>query len=184
MIGRISSHAFFVGCISILLVVFGCQRDEDFMPTTEEEPVAQAKTYPGVNAELWPYFERFETEATLRGFSIDLREANITGDIDALSEDGVAGVCSYHFRLPNEVTIDRDFWRNARDLSKEFVVFHELGHCNLGRNHRESSYTNGACRSIMRSGTGDCLDNYTSRTRAAYLNELFDERFRNEIGGG
>jgi hypothetical protein len=53
------------------------------------------------------------------------------------------------------------------------VVFHELGHCYLGRGHSEETHPNGVCKSIMRSGNGGCFDNYNSTTREAYLDELF-----------
>ncbi len=64
---------------------------------------------------------------------------------------------------------------------REFVVFHELGHCDLGRDHRDEAFDNGVCVSIMRSGLGDCRDYYHPRTREGYLDELFDPAFWDEM---
>ena len=167
----------------VFLIVWSCARDEDeILPIEEPEPEPVTIVgYDGVDEALWPYFADFEKEAELRGINVNLRRERISGEIARLHDDGVAGECSYSSFFPNEVTIDTEFWNNASDRAREFVVFHELGHCSLGREHREAAFSNGICRSIMRSGLGDCFDNYRTSTRTTYLNELFDESFFNEI---
>ncbi|MEP7320914.1 MAG: hypothetical protein ABI761_03305 [Saprospiraceae bacterium] len=132
-------------------------------------------TYPNVNEALWPFFMRFENEASLRNISVDLRDARITGVISDIPTNHVLGQCSYSSAEPKKLTIDLPFWNTSSDLGKEFVIFHELGHCYLGRLHDESKDSQGICKSIMRSGLEDCRDNYTSLTRKKYLDELFLE---------
>ncbi len=132
--------------------------------------------YLKVDKALWPHFKKFEQEAGLRGINTDLADAVITGFISDIKTDHVLGQCSYNSQDPNRVTIDKPFWDKASDLAREFVVFHELGHCYLGRSHDESVDSRRVCKSIMRSGTGSCRDNYTAVTRSAYLDELFLER--------
>ena len=133
-------------------------------------------TYPNVNAALWPYFKRFEDAGSDRSISIDLQDALITGVISDIPTNHVLGQCSYSSSDPKKLTIDQPFWNTASDLYKEFVIFHELGHCYLGRLHDESKDAQGFCNSIMRSGLDDCRDNYTSLTRKKYLDELFFEK--------
>lgn len=132
--------------------------------------------FPNVDEALWPYFQRFEKEAALRNIDADLNDAYITGLISDISTSHVLGQCSYSSNNPHQVTIDKPFWNQASDLAKEFVVFHELGHCYLGRLHDESKDSKGYCLSIMRSGTGDCRDSYSATTRAALINELFEDK--------
>jgi len=132
--------------------------------------------FPNVDEALWPYFQRFEEEAAARNIEVDLRDAYITGLISDISTNHVLGQCSYSSSNPHLVTIDKPFWNQASDLSKEFVVFHELGHCYLGRLHDESKDARGVCLSIMRSGTGACRDNYNATTRSTLINELFTEK--------
>jgi hypothetical protein len=76
-------------------------------------------------------------------------------------------------------------WLDAATQNREALVFHELGHCLLVRNHREDKLPSGAMSSIMHSqnngpyspcvydlgGDGDC--DKTAR-RSYYVNELFD----------
>ena len=167
--------------LALSLISFSCQQDVFFDPEPEiliEEPILG---YDGVEEALWIYFDRFEEEAQKRGLSINLRASNISGEIIDLGDEDVAGQCTYNSHLPNHVSIDLSFWNEAPDLYKEFVVFHELGHCELARDHRDEATENGICVSLMRSGLGDCRDNYNTITRAAYLDELFDPRFFDEI---
>jgi len=133
------------------------------------------KVYNNVDERLHSYFQTFEEEAKARGFEIDLNEAIITAHISSINGDNVAGQCSRPNVLTNDIVIDESFLLgNASSLLKELVVFHELGHCFLQREHREDAYPTGTCISIMRSGLEDCRDNYTSGFRSIYLDELFD----------
>ena len=154
-----------------LLFFSACQKDNSTTDILLEE---NTKSYDNVPSLLWDYFQRFEEEALLRGEAIDLSSKNITAEIMEISQDGVAGSCTYSSHEPNHIVIDQTFWNQTGDLYKEMVIFHELGHCVLFRGHREDADQNGACVSIMRSGVEDCWDNYRVTTRAAYLDELFN----------
>lgn len=155
----------------MLLALGACTQDEEVL---EEMAPPAPVGYAGVDERLWTYFERFEEEALLRGVTVDLRQAQITGLLDEIEQDRVLGQCSYQRNNHSRVTVDESFWNTTSDGGKEFVVFHELGHCFLLRDHVENAFLNGTCSSIMRSGTGTCRDNYTRLTRGAYLDELFD----------
>lgn len=170
----------------LLPFLWTCNREENVLVVEAEpepEPIVEEEvtSYPGVDPLLWIYFERFEEEGRERGIEIDLKAKKISGVIQNIGEDDVAGQCSFNPTRPNHVTIDLGFWTNADNEAREFVVFHELGHCELLREHREAVYPNGSCQSIMRSGLGSCRDNYNVRTRKDYLDELFDPNFANQI---
>lgn len=126
-----------------------------------------------IEAELQVYFDRFEVEAAQRGLIIDLQSAQVSGEISEIADPGVAGQCTSNSDEPNLVTIDKSTWNSLRDLEKEYLVFHELGHCYLNRGHFDEVQANGTCESMMQSGTINCRKNYNSLTRAAYLDELF-----------
>lgn len=173
---KLMTNALLLG--SIFLVFQSCRKDNDFdlveEETTTNDFVETVKSYPGVDRDLWLYFQRFEEEGNKRGMDIDLIASKITGIISDIEQEHVAGLCNYSSNAPEHVTIDTDFWASASDLYKEFVVYHELGHCYLVRGHREAAHADGTCKSLMRSGLEDCKDNYNSVSRADYLDELFD----------
>ena len=145
------------------------------MQSCEVESVPTIKEFTNVDQRLWSYFQDFESEAAMRGYDVDLNLMNVTGEISGIHDGNVIGTCSYGYRRPNAVTIDDTFWSRNGLLSREEVVFHELGHCILGRDHTEQIVNNGFCASIMRSGTGSCKTAYTLANRSYYLDELFEE---------
>ncbi|MEM1123104.1 MAG: hypothetical protein AAGJ18_21860 [Bacteroidota bacterium] len=124
--------------------------------------------------ELAPYFDRFVAEGQARGLTVDLVAKNIEGYLIDIEESDVIGQCTYGNNTTRRVNIDRAYWNRATDLEKEFVIFHELGHCYLNRSHLNSQ-ENRQCTSIMHSGTGTCRFRYTTSSRSGYLDELFDE---------
>lgn len=153
--------------VLMALVINSCQLDQDIYG---EKTINME--FPGVDVGLWPYFQRFEEEALKRNIKVDLHEANITGYITDISNYKIRGQCS-NSDNSHQLTIDKPSWNNASESEKEFLVFHELGHCYLGRVHDESMDSKGICLSIMRSGTGECRDMYNTATRTALIDELF-----------
>ena len=168
---RSSTYLFVFTCVTFLLFT-ACQKDSSI--TESSTAIPENKSYANVPVKLWDYFQRFEEEALLRGENIDLNTKNITAEIMEISENGVAGTCTYSSHAPNHIVIDETFFNQTNDLFKEMVIFHELGHCVLFRGHREDKHADGTCASIMRSGVQGCRDNYRNTTRVAYLNELFE----------
>lgn len=122
-----------------------------------------------IDSELRPYFERFEEEANKRGLSLEF--GDLEGKLEEL--DGVGGQCVRNSALPNEVLIDIVFWTQASDADKEFIVFHELGHCVLNRSHLDTKNADGSCTSMMHSGVSGCRFTYNDSNREEYLEELF-----------
>lgn len=128
-----------------------------------------------VDPRLVPYFKSFQYEASLRGIDVDYEAFPITGYIQSIQEDDIAGTCNYHSYEPNVVTIDLEYWNSVSTLRREMVVFHELGHCVLGRGHTETAFSNGICTTLMNSGTSGCYVAYTADNRDYYLGELFGQ---------
>jgi len=168
-----------VECIFLFvsLVTIGACIDDDLSVIEPNNPTH--KQYPLVDQALWSHFSAFEQAAAERGYRVDLSNTQITGTIESLNQGNVAGVCSYGGRTNRrDVTIDKEFWDRASHLGREYIVFHELGHCFLGRGHKEACLSNRVYASLMRSGHGTCRDNYRSQTRAYYLDELFSDNLR------
>lgn len=159
------------------LCLSACTKDP-VMP--EVSAVINPETYPGVDEALWPYFARYEAEAAERGIDVDLTALDVTADLVDTLDSGVAGQCTYNPARPNEMIVDSTTFDLVSERFREYIVFHELGHCERLRRHREVADADGVCVSIMASGTGECRDNYTAASREALLDELFDETYYNE----
>ena len=160
----------------IMLLLIACQKESVITLADGTEDLQ--RTYNAVDKALWIHFQSFENEGAKRGLNIDLASAEISGVIEKINEDQVVGQCNYYSHRPNHVTIDQTFWNQASAIYREYVVFHELGHCYLGRPHNETALSNGVCTSIMNSGTGNCVSRYSVSSRSNYLDELFDRSVR------
>lgn len=126
-------------------------------------------TYPGavpVDAELIGYLGDFEVEYGRRVAGVSLQ---LDGGRHLIRE-GAAGAC---WPLRNRILISADWFWAAAEWEREVVVFHELGHCQLGRQHRNSIRKKRA-RSIMHGRALDFLTKDLYRAnREVYLDELF-----------
>ncbi|GJM28249.1 MAG: hypothetical protein DHS20C17_08840 [Cyclobacteriaceae bacterium] len=138
------------------------------------------------------YVDRFMWEAQKRGVFPDTTRLSFEFDRNIELGDPdlpVIGLCTRTDNL-NQVTLDtlNALWLLSGYLGKEEIVFHELGHCLLGRHHRDDKFESGDFASIMRSvgllQYGD-LDNYNglftnptglrAHRREYYIEELFNE---------
>ena len=152
--------------VAMMLVIFSsCQKDLR-EPTTIIQEL-------DISSELLPHFEAFQKEAANYGFNIDFKAAGVTAEIESINRGSVAGTCTTNGHDLRHIAIDRSFWSRASHLTREMIIFHELGHCVLGRGHEEGTFQNGICQSIMRSGLGECRDAYTVRNRSYFVEELF-----------
>ena len=151
-----------------------CERD-----VIEPEPVPEPTERANVDERLLPFFDRYEAEAARRGITVDLSAFQLEGFIHEIAEGGVAGECTYDPNAPNTLVVDEELWDgpNTTDLLREYVVFHELGHCERLRMHREDRDPDNVCVSVMASGTSGCNVRYNPSNREILLDELFDLRF-------
>jgi hypothetical protein len=141
---------------------------------------------------LRPYVDRFMWEAQKRGIFPDTSKLSIEFERNLKLEDDdrkVLGLCTRSSNL-NQVKLDTltTLWLLSGYLGREEIVFHELGHCLLGRRHRDDKFISGDYASIMRS-VGllqySNLDNYNTlfglpmlekaHRREYFLDELFNE---------
>jgi len=99
--------------------------------------------YSGVDKEVRVYVDRFNSYANifLDGYSQPGIDVGF-GTLSLMSEGygknyDTIGLCINHFRPT--VILDKKFWRTASPVQREELVFHELGHCILGRDHEEAT---------------------------------------------
>jgi len=120
------------------------------------------------------FVEEFFLQANLREKNMHLEDYNFEikfGDID---DTHVAGTCN---RRNNEIIIDNGYWERSDEEEKEWLIFHELGHCLINRNHRNEKTLSNECLSFMKGAEDDfeCSMNlYSQKWREYFLDELFN----------
>ncbi len=161
----------------IVVLFFACQK-------SPIEP-----TIYRIDKDLEPFLKTFVDESKKRG--IDVKPENLIMVFGTTSKE-ICGQCEVlKSNGQRTITINNDAqcWKIAPNENREALVFHELGHCLLERNHRDETLPNGVVASIMNSNyqisgpyepciyaiSGDNSCNKTSR-RIYYIDELFNEK--------
>jgi len=145
--------------LGLIMSISACEKDEPAVV---------------VDSRIQVYFDRFVSEGANRGITVDFDQIEVEGKIEGIDGNNVHGQCQSNSAKANTLIVDTDFWNGASDIEKEFVIFHELGHCYLDRSHLDTQNSDGSCASMMHSGTSGCNNLYNAMTRGAYLDELFN----------
>ena len=152
----------------------GCSKEFDFVLVYD------------VPAEYQRFIDKFIYEASSRGYSITIDNLIIKND-DTL-EAPHCGKCNSNdidINTQKIVSINSNTKCWFSDAQLEVLVFHELGHCVLGREHDNGQLPNGDLKSLMNENDisvyslcvypleNEPCDN--SFKRPYYLDELFDQ---------
>lgn len=141
---------------SLLLLGLHCRRDPPEGPPEE----------------LQILLKNFVDECSKQGIVFADLASTISLRFGNLQAHG--GSCRPNSR-PKIITIDSVAWRILSSRAKEMLVYHELAHCLLNRQHENSVLALGECKSWMRSGnTGCSINSANSRWREYYVDELFE----------
>lgn len=123
-----------------------------------------------VDPEFEPFIEIFRQEAAMR--NIDVSEELEQISIAFGDTEHNAGLCINYIDV---IKINQELWEYKSFEKKENLIFHELGHCLLGRGHRDAETDCNECLSYMRSNPGLCsVNSYSSKWRKYYIDELFE----------
>ena len=159
------------------MVMSGCSKDFDF---------ADLVLVYDVPAQYQKFVDTFISEASLRGYTIKIDNLIIKND--ETLEAPHCGKCNSNDvekNIQKIISINSNIkcWFTPEQL--EALVFHELGHCVLGRLHDNGRLPNGDLRSLMNENDlgvySSCVypvDNGPcdlTFKRPYYLDELFDE---------
>ena len=119
----------------VIILLFGCQKDNDFVYDVPQQ--------------FEPYVKRFIEEAAARGHPISINNLIIKYE---LSSSTIFCATSNVITSGNDVQKiisikSLTCWQN--DVQLETIIFHELGHCILGREHDMTLMPKGDPKSIM-----------------------------------
>lgn len=149
-----------------LLTLSCCGRAETTVP--KDPPKFHESTF-NVTADLLPYVDSFLREWRARKGNVVITD--LIADFDDIEQDPsskktILGICTTGRLMSPTVTIDPTHWKRLSALKRESLMYHELGHCVLGRPHVEDidSYMNSSVIS----------DSIVKSKKSELLDELFD----------
>lgn len=125
------------------------------------------------NPEFTPYVAKFKEDSLKYGRK-DLQDFSIPIEFATLSnkdeEYQVVGLCRY-IPFMRAIFIDERFWRTSSETMREIVLYHELGHCVLDKDHDEETDLLGIPKHLMYPSVLSSR-NYEAK-KDYYLKDLF-----------
>jgi hypothetical protein len=125
-----------------------------------------------IEAQFQPVVQNFLTEAQNQGRSITI------DDLVIVSVQGLSGETMGECELDPSgassptIRVSQAFWDSLDSDSQEELLFHELGHCVLGRVHRDVLNNHVPVSMMASAFLGSALYN---ANRSQYMHELFVE---------
>lgn len=123
------------------------------------------------------YVQEFIAEGAKRGKTISFDDSGLRIQFTEFPLDGAAGFC----RLGRyDVEIDKANWFRFSERFRSYLLFHELGHCELDRLHRNDKFSDDTWKSILRGDPFKGIENrqpvaYFGFRKEYYIDELFDD---------
>ena len=150
----------------LALLCLSCGSDELIIPTGQYE----------VDPTFEPYVQEFIREGAQRGHNIDFSDTGLKIEFSQTAIEPAAGLC---YLGRHHVVIDKVNWYRFSERFRTFLLFHELGHCELNRLHTNEQYLDGSWKSIMRGDPFVGVQNripvpYFGFRIEHYLDELFN----------
>ena len=127
-----------------------------------------------IDAEFAPYVERFQQMAMNSNVAVSMNSLSVIfGQPSGARQNAV---CLTHtLSFEKKILIRTSTWEEMDELAREALIFHELGHCLLGRPHTSAVDAHGIPLSMMSPWTMSS-STYSAR-REDYLSELFHRQY-------
>lgn len=124
------------------------------------------------------YVQDFIAEGAARGQNINFDDTGLIVEFSEREEEGASGLC---FVGQHHVIIDKSEWFALSENVRGFLLFHELGHCELDRGHRNEKFGNDVWRSIMRGSPLEPIEiwipvPFFGFRKEYFIDELFNEQ--------
>lgn len=122
---------------SLLFIFQNCRKNPDIGASGEYR----------VDPTFEPYVQEFIAEGAKRGQTIDFTDSGLIVEFSDGSVQTASGFC---YVGEHHVVIDKSEWTSLSEDVRGFLLFHELGHCELNRGHKNEKFSNDVWQSIMR----------------------------------
>ncbi|MFZ9000312.1 MAG: hypothetical protein ACO20H_03355 [Bacteriovoracaceae bacterium] len=111
-----------------------------------KHPEGVTRQYSTTNPVFQEYITQFKT-AHKQIHSSDIRLDHIPINFGKPSKKSFEGVCHIYYDGTKEILIRKDWWDRyvgeSGETVKRLMIFHELGHCLLDREHKNEMITHG-----------------------------------------
>lgn len=143
---------------------------------TEEPEIVTDEIRYNVAPAFEQYVQEFIEEGAKRGRTINFDDTGLRIQFSDFPLENAAGLCSLR---RHSIIIDKENWFRFSERFRSYLLFHELGHCELDRLHKNDQFADNTWKSIMRGNPFKGTNNripvpYYGFRREYYNDELFD----------
>lgn len=159
----------------LLLMAFASSSCGKIIPDSKYSE--EKRQYSTTDSTFEEFIFNFEQEASARLNIADYKIGDIPINFGETSDDKYKGICVTYANGEKEIIVAKKWWDSASYTKKEIFIFHELGHCALGRDHNDELVKVGDSEfqklSLMNSFLPSSFDYLDYREE--FLIELFTE---------
>ncbi len=122
------------------------------------------------------YIEKFEAHGRTYLKDANFKVGNIPINFLDPKETSVQGICTQYSDGSKEIIIRKEWWEQVSKKYHESLIFHELGHCRLARDHRDEEYEDADKSAYKLSLMNGILvvPGVFEKSEEVYLRELFE----------
>ncbi|MEL7399879.1 MAG: hypothetical protein AAGN35_15855 [Bacteroidota bacterium] len=155
----------FASILMTSLFLLSCNRsDDDPTAVEDEQQITEVTAIAG-------FINTFIDAGRARNLTVPDDLGGITFEFRRIGGSTI-GYCEYDPARGNHIALDEQYWSGASNQERAVLLFHELGHCFLNRDHDDAVLSDGTCKSIMHADESNCLVAYNDHVDR-YLDELF-----------
>ncbi len=119
----------------ILIAIFTSSCGMPIIGKHVQKKSGTSRLYSSTDSTFSPYIAQFEGYAKSVTGDSNFKVGDVLINFGEPDETSFQGVCYIYANDAREIIIRRDWWNNASDSDRESLIFHELGHCRLDRDH-------------------------------------------------
>jgi hypothetical protein len=137
---------------------------------------AETRLHSSTDPALVSYVTKFEQQAQAAFGNSAFTVGDIPVNFGDTENSLFQGVCFTYANGQSEIIIRKGFWDSANESLRESLLFHELGHCRLGREH-DNAVVASSNKEIKASLMNQVIvgSNDYNQYKSAYMSELFKE---------
>ncbi len=142
----------------------------------------ESRRFKASNPVFNPYIEKFEAHGRKYLGDPSFKVGNIPINFYDPDEATVQGICTQYGDGTKEIIIRQKWWEEGggkNEKYRESLIFHELGHCRLARNHHDGTYQSEGDQNSNETHKLSLMNGILvvpgefEQFEAAYLRELF-----------
>ncbi|MCO4792814.1 MAG: hypothetical protein KC493_03820 [Bacteriovoracaceae bacterium] len=169
--------------VSITLVFLGifsssCGINKHF--DKQKKPEGYVRQFSTTDDRFKSHVTKFENHAKIKTGNMNFKINDIPINFGDTENEQYVGVCFSYSDGKKEILIKAIWWNMASNDAKESLIFHELGHCALDRNHNEDHILNSKGEKIRASVMHPAI--VSSRDYNEYYDGYVHELFTTDKG--